>query len=71
MSHPYLKPTCTGENSYSQSSIPLEYKENLNINLISSGWDYNCAIALDGILQCWGLNLLGQLDVDLQGGVGC
>jgi alpha-tubulin suppressor-like RCC1 family protein len=30
---------------------------------ISSGWDYSCAVTLDGDIGCWGLNMFGQTDI--------
>lgn len=29
---------------------------------VSAGWDYNCAVLVDGKLDCWGLNINGQVE---------
>jgi alpha-tubulin suppressor-like RCC1 family protein len=61
---------CWGQNNQGQlgngsqggySSIPVIVNSDVGFKSVSAGYEYSCAISIDGGLYCWGNNNNGQL----------
>jgi len=56
-----------GNGTTTDSHIPVQVKDVAgtgtlsNVSQISAGWDHSCALLTGGTVECWGLNLTGQL----------
>lgn len=55
------KISCFGDDMYQQLTTPRFHTH--DSKYISAGWDYTCSVNLVNLVACWGLNILGQLDV--------
>lgn len=61
---------CWGNNTFGQlgdgtnaarSSAVDVVRLSSGIRALATGWQHTCALATDGVVKCWGRNLLGQL----------